>query len=67
MILADLDPVAAIAIDADADTPVLRWNGSTADIQWLKEYMDYMPYEISMTPKKNNRLLLSVAEAERIS
>jgi hypothetical protein len=50
--------VAAIAIDADADTPVLRWNGSTADIQWLKEYMDYMPYEISMTPKKNNSTLV---------
>lgn len=50
--------LAAIAIDADADTPVLRWNGSSADIQWLKEYMDYMPYEISMTPKNNNSTLV---------
>ena len=50
--------LAAIAIDADADTPVLRWNGSTADIQWLKEFMDYMPYEISMTPKNNNSTLV---------
>jgi hypothetical protein len=50
--------LAAIAIDADADTPVLRWNGSTTDIQWLKDYMDYMPYEISMTPKKNNNTLV---------
>ena len=50
--------LAAIAIDADADTPVLRWNGSTADIQWLKDYMDYMPYEISMTAKKNNNTLV---------
>jgi hypothetical protein len=50
--------LAAIAIDADADTPVLRWNGSTADIQWLKEFMDYMPYEISMTPKNSNNTLV---------
>jgi hypothetical protein len=39
--------LAQIAIDADADTPVFKWNGSISDLQWLKNFMDYMPYEIS--------------------
>src|SRR5919199_1926989 len=39
--------LAAIAIDADADTPIFRWNGSISDLQWMKQYMDYMPYEIT--------------------
>lgn len=58
--------LATIAIDADADTPVFRWNGSIADIQWLKEYMDYMPYEISMTPKNNNTLVIGGGGGEDI-
>jgi predicted membrane-bound spermidine synthase len=37
---------ATIFIDADAVTPVLKWNGSLADIQWVRNYMDYLPYEI---------------------
>src|ERR687886_336571 len=47
--------LAAIAIDADADTPIFKWNGSMSDIQWMKDYMDYMPYEIS---KANNSTLV---------
>ncbi len=39
--------LASILIDADALTPILKWNGSLSDRQWLKAYMDYMPYEIS--------------------
>src|SRR5919108_592838 len=45
----------AILIDADALTPILKWNGSSTDLQWLKGYMDYMPYEIS---KANNSTLV---------
>jgi hypothetical protein len=39
--------LAAIAIDADADTPVFKWNGAIEDLQWMKKYMDYLPFEIS--------------------
>lgn len=39
--------LAAIAIDADADTPVIRWNGTMQDLEWIKDYMDYLPYEIA--------------------
>jgi hypothetical protein len=39
--------LASILIDADALTPILKWNGSLSDRQWLKNFMDYMPYEIS--------------------
>ncbi len=48
--------IASILIDADALTPILKWNGSTSDLQWLKEYMDYMPYEISN--KRNSSTLV---------
>ena len=44
--------LASILIDADALTPILKWNGSFSDREWLKGYMDYMPYEIS---KMNHR------------
>ena len=44
----------SILIDADALTPILRWNGSTTDIQWLKRFMDYLPYEIAKTNNNNN-------------
>src|SRR5215467_2230076 len=39
--------LASILIDADALTPILKWNDSLSDRQWLKTFMDYMPYEIS--------------------
>jgi hypothetical protein len=49
--------LASILIDADALTPILKWNGSFSDRQWLKGYMDYMPYEIS---KMNNTRTLVI-------
>ena len=39
--------LASIAIDADADTPVIRWNGTLEDLEWIRHYMDSLPYEIS--------------------
>ena len=39
--------LASIAIDADADTPVIRWNGTLEDLEWIRHYMDFLPYEIS--------------------
>jgi hypothetical protein len=56
--------LAAIAIDADADTPVFKWNGSMSDIQWMKEYMDYMPYEISSN--NNNTLVIGSGGGEDV-
>ena len=52
--------VGSILIDADALTPLLRWNGSIADIQWLKNFMDYMPYEISGNNNNNNNKTLVI-------
>lgn len=49
--------LASILIDADAGTPILRWNGSTADLQWIKRFMDYMPYEISRTNASNTLVI----------
>jgi hypothetical protein len=57
--------VASILIDADALTPILRWNGSIVDIQWLKNFMDYMPYEIS-SAKNNNTLVVGSGGGEDI-
>jgi hypothetical protein len=52
--------LAAIVIDSDVDTPVFRWwDGSISDIRWLKEYMDYMRYEI-LKPTKSNKTLVAV-------
>jgi hypothetical protein len=36
-------------IDGSAATPIVKWNGSSSDLQWVKRYMDYLPYEISRT------------------
>jgi len=49
--------LASVLIDADAGTPILRWNGSTADLHWIKRYMDYMPYEISRTNASNTLVI----------
>src|ERR687886_2985701 len=56
--------LAAIAIDADADTPIFKWNGSMSDIQWMKDYMDYMPYEISSN--NNNTLVIGSGGGEDV-
>jgi predicted membrane-bound spermidine synthase len=50
--------LASILIDADADTPVYRWNGSMTDLQWLKKYMDFLPYEMSGQRKVNSTLVI---------
>jgi hypothetical protein len=55
--------LASIMIDADADTPVFKWNGSLVDITWLKRYMDYMPYELS---KVNDTLVIGSGGGEDI-
>lgn len=39
--------LAMIIIDADAGTPIYQWDGSKSDILWVRQYMDYLPYEIS--------------------
>jgi Spermine/spermidine synthase domain len=40
--------LASIIIDADALTPVFRWNSTSAeDTRWIKQYMDFMPFEMS--------------------
>jgi hypothetical protein len=46
--------IGSILIDADALTPLLRWNGSLSDLQWMKQYMDYLPYEMSNSNNNNN-------------
>ena len=33
--------IASILIDADADTPIYRRNGSVSDLEWMKEYMEF--------------------------
>src|SRR5215212_7106519 len=38
--------LASIIIDADAATPIYRWDGSQSDIAWIQKYMDYLPYEM---------------------
>lgn len=39
--------IASILIDADADTPIYGWNGSVSDLEWIKGYMDFLPYEMA--------------------
>ena len=56
--------LAGILIDADALTPILKWNGSSADLQWLKGYMDYMPYEMSNS--NNSTLIIGSGGGEDI-
>ena len=55
--------LASIIIDADADTPVFRWNGSFGDISWVKQYMDYLPYELL---KANSTLVIGSGGGEDI-
>ena len=50
--------LASILIDADADTPVFRWNGSVADLQWLKKIYDFLPYEMAGRRKVNSILVI---------
>lgn len=47
--------LANIIIDADAGTPIYDWNGDKKELAWMRQYMDYLPYEISDT---NNALVI---------
>jgi hypothetical protein len=42
---------AEIFIDADASTPILKWNGQIEDIENLKDMMDFLPYYLVEEPK----------------
>lgn len=55
--------LASIIIDADAATPIFRWNGTRADLLWLHSYMDYLPYEIV---KANRTLVIGGGGGEDI-
>lgn len=41
--------LANIIIDADAGTPIYEWNGDKKELTWMRQYMDYLPYEITET------------------
>ena len=49
--------IASILIDADADTPIYSWNGSVSDLEWVKGYMDFLPYEMS-SHKANHTVII---------
>ncbi|HEX2170725.1 MAG TPA: hypothetical protein VHF65_10550, partial [Nitrososphaera sp.] len=55
--------LASIIIDADAATPIYRWNGSPSDVAWIQKYMDYLPYEII---DANNTLVIGSGGGEDI-
>lgn len=42
----DARELVGIVIDADAGTPIFRWDGTEGDLVWLQKYMDYLPYEM---------------------
>lgn len=41
--------LANIIIDADAGTPIYEWSGKKSELVWMRQYMDYLPYEITKT------------------
>jgi len=43
--------LANIIIDADAGTPIYEWSGEKGELGWMRQYMDYTPYEIAKTDK----------------
>ncbi|HEY3094141.1 MAG TPA: hypothetical protein VGJ42_00090 [Nitrososphaera sp.] len=59
----DSKELAAIIIDADAGTPIFRWDGSQGDLLWLNKYMDYLPYEMI---KVNSALVIGGGGGEDI-
>src|ERR671919_608462 len=66
--VADMDnatphELASIIIDADAATPIYRWDGSQSDISWIRKYMDYLPYEMI---NANNTLVIGSGGGEDI-
>src|SRR5918997_1421168 len=55
--------LASIIIDADAATPIYRWDGSLSDVAWIQNYMDYLPYEMI---DANNTLVIGSGGGEDI-
>ncbi|HZA61738.1 MAG TPA: hypothetical protein VE573_02605, partial [Nitrososphaeraceae archaeon] len=55
--------LASIIIDADAATPIYRWDGSQSDVAWIQKYMDYLPYEMI---NANNTLVIGSGGGEDI-
>ncbi|WP_415282679.1 hypothetical protein [Candidatus Nitrososphaera sp. FF02] len=41
--------LANIIIDADAGTPIYEWGGSVDELEWMRQYMGYLPYELTDT------------------
>jgi hypothetical protein len=59
----DSREMAAIIIDADAGTPIFRWDGTESDLVWIHKYMDYLPYELE---KVDNTLVIGGGGGEDI-
>jgi hypothetical protein len=59
----DSKEMAAIIIDADAGTPIFRWDGTESDLAWIHKYMDYLPYELE---KVDNTLVIGGGGGEDI-
>ena len=55
--------LASIIIDADAATPIFRWNGSQNDLAWIQKYMDYLPFKMI---NANNTLVIGSGGGEDI-
>src|SRR5215207_317647 len=55
--------LASIIIDADAATPIHRWDGSQSDVAWIQRYMDYLPYEMI---NANNTLVIGGGGGEDV-
>ena len=53
--------LASIIIDADAATPIYRWDGSQSDVAWIQKYMDYLPYDMI---NANNTLVIGSGGGE---
>jgi hypothetical protein len=43
--------LATIYIDADASTEVIRWDGNVDSLQYMKQSMDILPYNLVNNPK----------------
>ena len=55
--------LASIIIDADAATPIYRWDGPQSDVAWIQKYMDYLPYDMI---NANNTLVIGSGGGEDI-
>jgi hypothetical protein len=60
---ATFQELASIIIDADAATPIYRWDGSLSDVAWIQKYMDFLPYEMI---DANNTLVIGSGGGEDI-